>query len=173
MQFKYKLWIASLTVLIVVLSTALITHMVLSNKGQKKDMVNFTSTTQMGRGMLVNQLNFDNQQEQKFDSLRQNFFKNTLSLRDSLDFINGQIAHALSENQPNREEINLLVEQVCRLENRYKKLLILHILELQQICTPEQRRALNMLYPQFIGPSQERGRGMMHRYRWGRQHQFQ
>ncbi|MDK2908663.1 MAG: Heavy-metal resistance [Bacteroidales bacterium] len=173
MQFKYKLWIALLTVLVVVLSAALITHLVLSNKDQKMDQGNLVSSNQMGRGMLVRQLNFDNQQEQKFDSLRQNFFKNTLSLRDSLNSINSQIANALSESRPNREEINLLVEQACRLENRYKKLLVLHVLELQQICNPEQREVLNTLYPQLIGSSQERGRGMRHRNRWGWQQRFQ
>lgn len=173
MQFKYKLWIAFLTVLVVVLSAALITHLVLSNKNQNLDKGNFVSPPQMGRGMLVRQLNFDNQQEQKFDSLRQIFFKNTLSLRDSLNSINSQIANALSESQPNREKINLMVEQACRLESRYKKLLVLHVLELQQICNPEQRKVLNTLYPQLIGSSQERGRGMMHRNRWGRQQRFQ
>lgn len=48
MQFKYKLWIAFLTVLVVVLSAALITHLVLSNKNQNLDKGNFVSPLKWG-----------------------------------------------------------------------------------------------------------------------------
>ena len=173
MHLKYKILIAVLAALVVILGAALITHLVLSGKEQNMLTIKPVSSGGMGRGMLMRELNLDAEQVRRFDSLREKFFESTSSLRDSLDIINGKIAAALGASQPNRQEILSWVQQESYLENRYKKMLVMHVLDLQQICTPEQREALSRFYPQLMGSGQGMGRGMMHRHRWGRQHQPQ
>ena len=173
MHLKYKILIAVLAALVVILGAALITHLVLSGKEQNMPTIKPVSSGGMGRGMLMRELNLDADQVRRFDSLREKFFENTLSLRDSLDIINGKIATALGASQPNRQEILSWVQKESSLENRYKKMLVMHVIELQQICRSDQRKALSKIYPQLMGLGQERGRGMMHRHRWGRQHQPQ
>ncbi len=169
MHLKYKILIAVLAAMVVMLGAALITHIVLLGKEQNMPTIKPVSPNGMGRGMLVRELNLDEDQVRRFDSLRKKFFENTSSLRDSLDIINGKIAAALGASQPNRQEILSWVQKESSLQNRYKKMLVMHVIDLQQICRPDQRKALSEIYPKLMGLGQERGRGMMHRHRWGRQ----
>ncbi len=172
MHLKYKILIIILAALGVILGSALITHIVLSEKQQRQVAPNNNTPPAMGRGMLIGQLNFNDEQIRIYDSLRNRFFECTLTLRDSIELINRKIANALISSHPNRQEVLLWVQEANRLENRYKRILIIHILDLHQICNREQRVILGQIYPQLMGRGQGKGRGMMYRHRWGRQQQF-
>lgn len=173
MNLKYKITIGVLAALVVILGAALATHIVFTDRQQKVEISSSPVPAGMGRGMIIRELGMNAEQVQKFDSLRRNFFGSTSNLRDSISSLNGQIASLLSSPQPNRQEVMSLVQQAGNLENRYKQLLVRHVLDLHQICTPQQREMLGQIYPQLLNPGQGGGRGMMHRHRWGRQPQAQ
>lgn len=169
MNLKYKITIGVLAALVVILGVALATHIIFTDRQQKAGLSTSPVPAGMGRGMIIRELGMSEAQVQQFDSLRRSFFEKTSVLRDSISSLNGQIANLLSSPQPNRQEVISLVHRAGNLENRYKQLLVHHVLDLHQICTPQQREMLGKIYLQLINPGQGGGRGMMHRHRWGRQ----
>ncbi|MGC8865032.1 MAG: Spy/CpxP family protein refolding chaperone [Bacteroidales bacterium] len=173
MGLKYKIIMGVLAALVIILGAALVTHIVFTDRQQKAVISSNSVPAGMGRGMIIRELGMSGEQIQKYDSLRISFFENTSSLRDSISALNSQIAGLLSSSRPNQQEVLALVKQVGNRENRYKQLLVKHIFDLHQICTPEQREKLGKIYPQLINPGQGMGRGMMYRHRWGRQQRAQ
>lgn len=173
MNLRYKITIGILAALVIILGAALVTHIVFTDRQQKAEMSSTPAPAGMGRGMIIRELGMSEEQVKKYDSLRSSFFENTNSLRDSIGSLNNQIASLLDSAQPNRQEVLELVRKAGNLENQYKQLLIQHLLDLHQICTPQQREMLSKIYPQLLSPRQGMGRGMMHRHRWGRQQQAQ
>ncbi|GAO28299.1 periplasmic heavy metal sensor [Geofilum rubicundum] len=113
------------------------------------------------------------------DDQRVLFHERERAYRDSLYYyrlllsdLEAQIVQALSQTDPDIEQLSKYAHESGRLQERIKRLTIHHFLDLRELCTPEQQEKLTVMFSQMhqgFGQHQRgqgKGRGMQH----GRRH---
>jgi Spy/CpxP family protein refolding chaperone len=93
-------------------------------------------------GFVREELGLTDQQVQQFEALVDSFARQTEPIRDSLHQKRTALFDEMSSDEPSLEVLDGLAEDIGNLEIRLKKRTIRHMLEHDEVLTPEQKSKL-------------------------------
>ncbi|MCF8303492.1 MAG: periplasmic heavy metal sensor [Bacteroidales bacterium] len=114
------------------------------------------------------ELDLDKEQLQQFREHKKEFFDKVNELRSDIYAQRQEMIRELSKDEPNKERLSELTEEIGRLHSQKKKITINHFMELKELVNPEQRRRLNRMIKEMIrndGPHYEDKHHKGKRYR--------
>lgn len=109
---------------------------------------------------LVRELKFDKQQAEQFRKLRDAHFQNARELDHQIHENKRRMLEVLAQNPPDTAAAFAITQSTGKLTHRLDSLLVQHYLDIQAICTPEQREKLKHVFmeamPKPEGPPKGR-----------------
>jgi len=103
-----------------------------------------------GHSFLEKELNLSEDQKVKFKELRKEHFSKIKEHHKSIQTLREEMMDTLSNNTPNTEAAENIVNQIGELEAEKEKMLMNHFLKLQAECTPEQREKLASVFKRAL-----------------------
>lgn len=105
-------------------------------------------------------LNLTPEQSQKMQAMRENFFKESLPLRNELQVKQLELRTLWAQANPDQEKILAKQKEVNALRAQLQEKATQHRLEMRKVLTPEQQAQMGAYGPGF-GPGSGRGYGRM------------
>ena len=121
----------------------------------------------VNRPYVWDKLNFTEKQRAQMSELRDDFLARSKAVMDSLDNKRYAIIMELSMEDPDLSKLDKLTEDIGSLHAQLKKESIRHLLQMKEICTPEQHQHLTRLFIERMH-SEDMGPGMGMRPRQGK-----
>lgn len=94
---------------------------------------------------IINKLNFDDQQSQMFDLVREEHIVERQLLTKQIHLLKRQVFEMTFEQSPDSVALDSLLGELSLATLEFEKMNISHLFEIQKICNPEQRETLKHL----------------------------
>jgi Spy/CpxP family protein refolding chaperone len=165
---KVAIWLGVLVISFVIGWLAYKTMPEKSQVSQTKEVYGTDTVSWGGFHRMAEYLNLQDEQRVEFHERERAYRDSIYYYRLLLNDLDARIVQALSASAPDIEQLNGYAYESGHLQERIKRLTIRHFLELQELCTPEQREKLNAMFSQMhqgYGQhkrGQGKGRGMQH-----------
>ena len=105
-----------------------------------------------GKFFLQKELNLNPQQEVKYKEFKCNFSSESKAIFGKLEEKRKAMIAEMAGVLPDTMKLYKYSDEIGALHASLKRLQIKHLLELKNICTPEQNLKLDSLYQRLIGP---------------------
>jgi Spy/CpxP family protein refolding chaperone len=105
----------------------------------------FRNRTNYGKS-IANELNLTPEQEEIFETLRQEYFNETQSIRREIQTNHRLIIDELDKENPDRAKLDSLAIAIGQLHEEQQFATIEHFLTLRESCSPEQYQTLQQLF---------------------------
>lgn len=123
---------------------------------------------QRGPAYLMQELGFDEGQQERFHQSHDNFRKGSRPVFMEMRRLNAAIIDEVSKDQPDTAALRQMSLRAGELHSRIKMNTIRHLLEVGEIATPEQQEKLDLFYRDLISrDAPQMGKGNQHRHRRG------
>lgn len=151
-KMKFAIWIV---IILTVTNLATIGTIVYHTYKWKSNHLTGGKQTNHGRSgkfFLQKELNLNPQQEVKYKEYRVNFFSESKEIFGQLELKRTAMIAEMARVLPDTVKLYKYSDEIGALHASLKRLQIKHLLELKNICTPEQNVKLDSLYQRLIGP---------------------
>jgi hypothetical protein len=166
---RFLFW--TLIFLVVINVSVLVTFLVFFTRPQ----VNAEIPADSRPGMALRErLGLSEEQFSRAESILANYRDYTQPLTSSIRDHRLRLIEELAKENPDTALLSDHARQISRLQEQMQMASINQYLDLKKICSPGQLKQLSTLYFDLYGcggPGMGKGKGMMHRYRWGKRNQ--
>lgn len=122
---------------------------------------NYNTRTERGfPNRLQQELNFDLQQQEQYNEIREAYHLHTQENRLQLQEMYREMMEELSLENPDTVLLSRLAERIGQLHQEQQQATINHFLSLQNICTPDQYQMMQHHFMRGMRPHNGQRRGM-------------
>ncbi len=151
-------------ILLALLNIATIGTIIYHNVHENDDQVSVVLDTQSGtmlNGRFMKQeMNFDENQMEKFRTARQKFQPEANQIIVSIDFLKAEMFNELNKNTTDSLKLDKLSQEIGALHAKLKENTAVFYLEIKSICKPDQRKQLESIFtPLFYDENSNHGQG--------------
>jgi Spy/CpxP family protein refolding chaperone len=158
---KYKFAIWTIIILSVMVLSVAGTMMYFRLQGPPPPQNDREQRRHQAMQAFMKDLNLDAQQEQQMRALREQFFKKSRGIYDSMETKRQLLLNELAKPAPDTVVMYAIAEQMGKLQTQLKRNTINHLMGMRAFCTPEQIEKLKVLNNQMLrqegGPGKRRG----------------
>jgi Spy/CpxP family protein refolding chaperone len=116
----------------------------------------------MHKNFIQQELGLNEKQAKEFEAHFEKVRKETEPILDSLEVKRVKLMDELAADEPDKDKLNRLAEEIGSLQAELQKKMIVHLLEGRSLLTPEQQKKLFSLFKERRGGEGEfRGPGGM------------
>jgi Spy/CpxP family protein refolding chaperone len=116
----------------------------------------------MHKNFIQQELGLNEKQAKEFEAHFERFRMETEPIHDSLEVKRIQLMEEISADEPDKDKLNRLAEEMGSLQAELQKKMIVHLLEGKSLLTPEQQKKFFSLFKERRGGEGEfRGPGGM------------